>query len=96
MQAVQIDWHATPFRAEKFQALYEPAVSRVMSYGAKGYLFYRSEVDPQHFVHVSIWEEGADFDRYWFSREMSNVRKSIAGFYTQPVLPVKSLVLTRG
>jgi quinol monooxygenase YgiN len=95
MDAVQIDWQSTPFRAERFLELYSPAVPRVMAYGAKGYLFYRSEDDPQHFVHISLWEDHDDFDRYWFSREMQKVRESVAGLHGQPVLPHWNLVVDR-
>jgi quinol monooxygenase YgiN len=95
MDAVQIDWRVTPFRADRFLELYDPAVARVMTYGAKGFLFYRSEADAQHFVHISLWEDHADFDRFWFSREMQEVRKNIAGLYEQPVLPEWYTVLER-
>jgi quinol monooxygenase YgiN len=93
MEAVQIEFQTTPFRAERFAELYGPAVPRVLAYGAKGYLFYRSVEDPQHFVHLSLWEDRAAFDRWWFSREMQEVRESIAGIHEQPVLPHGSLVL---
>jgi quinol monooxygenase YgiN len=95
MDAVQIDWHTTPFRAEKFMEQYGPAVARVLAYGAKGYLFYRSEDDSQHFVHISFWEDRAGFDRYWFSPEMQQVRRTIAGWVVQPVLPHWNVVVAR-
>ena len=92
---MQIDFHATPFRGEKFLELYRPAVSRVLAYGAEGYLFYRHEADPDHFVHLSFWENREDFNRYWFSREMQQVRQQIAGLHGQPVLPEWDLVIER-
>jgi quinol monooxygenase YgiN len=95
VDAVQIDWHTTPLRAEKFVEKYSPAVSRVLAYGAKGYLFYRSEADSQHFVHISFWEERGGFQRYWFSREMQEVRQNIAGWVEQPVLPYWNVVYAR-
>ena len=96
MDAVQIDWHTTPLRAERFLERYGPAVSRVLAYGAKGYLFYRSEDDSQHFVHISMWDERSNFERYWFSHEMQEVRQSIAGWVEQPVLPHWNVVVERG
>jgi quinol monooxygenase YgiN len=96
MDVVQIDWHTTPLRAERFLEQYGPAASRVLAYGAKGYLFYRSEDDSQHFVHISMWENRDDFDRYWFSREMQEVRTSIAGWHDQPVLPHWNVMVERG
>jgi quinol monooxygenase YgiN len=95
MDAAQIDFHTTPFRAERFLERYRPAIARVVAYGAGGYLFYRSEEDPQHFVHLSFWEDRGDFDRYWFSTEMQEVRQSIAGLHEQPVVPNWGLVLER-
>jgi quinol monooxygenase YgiN len=95
MEALQIDFHATPFRAERFLELYSPAVARVLAYGANGYVFYRSEDDPDYFVHLSFWDDRSDFDRYWFSREMQEVRERTAGLHGQPVLPHWGLVVAR-
>jgi quinol monooxygenase YgiN len=96
MDAMEIHFHTTPFRADRFLELYQPAVSRVLAYGADGYLFYRQEEDIDHFVHVSFWENRQDFNRYWFSREMQEVRERIAGLYGQPVLPQWDIVISRG
>jgi quinol monooxygenase YgiN len=94
-EALQIDWHATPMRAERFLERYLPAVSRVLAYGASGYVLLRLEEDSHHFVHISYWEDRADFDRYWFSHEMRAVRESLAGLHEQPVLPHWNAVLER-
>jgi quinol monooxygenase YgiN len=91
-----IEYQATPFRAERFRELYEPAAARVLAYGATGYLFYRSEDDPDHFVHVSFWDDRHDFDRYWFSHEMQEARQGVAGLYGQPVLPHWGIIVDRG
>ena len=96
IEMVQIDFHLTPFRAERFYGLYRPVVPRVMAYGAKGYNFYRSEEDSDHFVHESLWEDRASFDRYWFSREMQEMRQKVIGLYEQPVIPSWATILDRG
>jgi quinol monooxygenase YgiN len=96
MDAVQIDFHTTPLRADRFLEHYRPAVARVLAYGARGYLFYREEEDPSHFVHVSFWEDRSGFDRYWFSREMQDVRQQIAGLHEQPALPHWGVVVEQG
>ena len=96
MAAMQIDFHTTPLRANKFLELYRPAIARVLAYGAKGYLFYRAEEDPGHFIHLSFWEDRGGFDRYWFSREMQAIREKVAGLHDQPVLPHWGLVLEQG
>jgi quinol monooxygenase YgiN len=95
MEAAQVDFRTTPFRAERFLERYRPAIARVLAYGASGYLFYRSEEDPQHFVHISFWEDHSSFDRYWFSAEMRETRQSIAGLHEQPLLPHWNVVVER-
>jgi heme-degrading monooxygenase HmoA len=95
MDAVQLDYIVTPFRAQRFVDRYRPAIVRPLSYGARGYLFYRGEDDPDHFVHMSFWDDRADFDRWWFSREMTDVRAATIGLYDQPLLPHWHTVLER-
>src|SRR5918996_277860 len=96
MDAVQLDYVVTPFRAQRFVDLYRPAIVRPLSYGASGYLFYRSEDDSDHFVHMSFWEDRAGFDRWWFSREMNDVRAAIIGLHDLPLTPHWHTVLDRG
>jgi quinol monooxygenase YgiN len=96
IEMVQIDYHLTPFRSEKFASLYRPVVARVLAYGAKGYAFYRSEDDSDHFVHESFWEDRGDFQRYWHSREMHLARERIIGLYEQPVIPSWATIIERG
>jgi quinol monooxygenase YgiN len=96
LDVMTIEFQATPFRAERFRELYAPAVPRVLAFGASGYLLYRSVDDPDHFVHLSFWEDHHDFDRYWLSQEMQGVRQSVAGLYAQPVLPHWNYLVARG
>ncbi|HZO60662.1 MAG TPA: antibiotic biosynthesis monooxygenase [Solirubrobacterales bacterium] len=96
MDLVQLDFALTPFRAQKFVDLYRPAIQRPLSYGATGYLFYRSEDDADHFVHISFWEDRAGFQRWWFSQEMQDIRVAIAGLHGQPLLPKWSTLLEQG
>jgi quinol monooxygenase YgiN len=96
MEVMEIDFQATPFRAEKFFELYEPAAARVLAYGASGYFLYRFEDDPDHFVHISFWDNRSDFDRYWFSSEIQEVRRNLSGYYEQPVLPHWAALYSRG
>ena len=95
-EIVRLDYQLVPFRAERFAALYRPAVPRVLAYGAKSYTFYRSYDDPEHFVHESLWEDRADFQRYWFSREMHLTRERILGLYEQPMIPAWYTIVDRG
>jgi len=95
-EAVQLDWVVTPFRAQRFYDLYHPAIARPLDYGASGYLFYRSEDDSDHFVHMSFWSDRADFDRWWLSREMQEIRVAVSGLHGQPMVPHWHTVLDRG
>ena len=93
MDAVQLDWMVTPFRAQKFVDLYRPAIKRPLSYGASGFLFYRSEEDSDHFVHLIFWEDRADFRQWWYSQEMQDIRVAVSGLHGQPLLPMWNTVL---
>ncbi len=93
MDAVQLDYEVTPFRAQKFFDLYRPAIKRPLTYGASGFLFYRSEEDPEHFVHLIMWEDRSGFQRWWYSQEMQDIRVAISGLHGQPLLPKWNTVL---
>jgi hypothetical protein len=95
-EAVQLDWAVTPFRAQRFYDLYYPAIARPLAYGASGYLFFRSEDDSDRFVHLIFWPDRADFGRWWFSREMQEMREKVAGLHGQPLIPHWQTVLDRG
>jgi len=94
-EVVQLDFHVTPMRAERFVDAYRPAVPLAAEYGAKGYSFYRTDEDPSHFVHVSFWDDRAQFDRYWMSREMRSIRTKIVGLHDHLLLPHYGDVLER-
>jgi hypothetical protein len=91
-----VEFQATPFRAERFQQLYHPAVERAAAYGSTGHLFFRSEEDPDHFVHMTFWNDRRDFDRYWFSRELQEIRQQVAGLHALPVLPHWNALVSSG
>jgi hypothetical protein len=93
MDAVQLDFVVTPFRAQRFFDLYYPAIRRPLSYGATGYVFYRSEEDSDHFVHLIYWEDRAGFERWWLSQEMQEIRVAVSGLHGQPVLPKWNTVI---
>ena len=94
-EVVQLDFHVTPFRVERFYETYLPAVALVLEYGAQGYSFYRTDEDPSHFVHISYWDDRKKFDRYWMSREMRAIRTAIVGMHDHLLLPHYGAVLER-
>lgn len=93
MEVCTLDLRANAFYGDKFELLWTPTVSKVMDYGAKGYSFIREQEDPLHFIHLSYWEERLDFDRYWFSEEMNDLREQASGMHQVPLLPRWSTVV---
>ena len=83
-----IDWHVTPFRAERFFQIWEPAAERALSFGAKSWTLTRSVDDPLLFRQTTIWDDRADFERYWYSDEVASLREEAVNYYAKPVLPV--------
>jgi quinol monooxygenase YgiN len=82
-----IDWHVTPFRAEPWLELWEPAAARVLAFGATSWSLTRAIDDPLHFTQTSVWESREDFERYWFSEEIAAVREQVLGYHDLPVQP---------
>jgi hypothetical protein len=88
LDVVYIDWHVHPFRAERWYEIWEPAAARAMAFGAKGWSLTRNVEDPLHFRQASIWENRADFERYWYSDEVSALREEAVNYYNKPLLPI--------
>jgi|SRR4051794_39292130 hypothetical protein len=85
---VEIHWIANPFRAEKLHAAMLPAAEAVLDFGATGWAFMRSKEDPQHFIQIALFASTTDFERYWYSDVMADIRAEAAGLYQVPILPV--------
>jgi heme-degrading monooxygenase HmoA len=58
-----------------------------MAFGAKGWSLTRNVEDPLHFRQASVWDNHDDFDRYWYSEEVSAAREEAINYYGKPVLP---------
>jgi hypothetical protein len=86
---MQIVWHANPFRGDKFEDAWRPAAETALRYGATEWMLMRSLDDPLDFVQMAVFPEGKiQFERYWYSEEMSEARAAASGTYQVPVLPV--------
>ena len=83
-----IDWHVHPMRADRWLKTWKPNAERVMTFGAHAWGLTRSTEDPLLFRQASVWSDRADFERYWFSDEISAAREEILNLYNKPVLPV--------
>ena len=94
MDVCYIDWHVTPMRADRWYEIWQPAAARAMAFGAKGWSLSRSTDDPLLFRQSSVWEDRADFDRYWNSDEVNAIREQAVDYYNKPVLPVWHTLVT--
>jgi hypothetical protein len=82
-----LDWHIAPFRADRWLDLWEPAVARMPSYGARNWSLTRAIDDPLAFQQTSTWESRKDFERWWYSDEVQDIRASIIDMHVLPILP---------
>jgi hypothetical protein len=82
-----IDWHVHFLRVDRFIEAWTPACERAPSYGARYCRLTRAEDDIHHFTQISEWERKEDFDRYWQSKELADLRAGIQGLHNVPVLP---------
>jgi len=82
-----LDWHVAPFRRDQFLDVLEPAAARMPAYGAKSWSLIRSIDDPLAIQHTSTWESRADFERWWFSEEVEQMRAAIIDMHDLPILP---------
>jgi hypothetical protein len=84
-----IVWHANPFRGDKFEEAWRPAAEAALRYGATEWLFMRSLDDPLDFTQFAVFPDGkTQFERYWYSEEISEARADASGWYQVPILPV--------
>jgi hypothetical protein len=85
---VEIRWVANPFRGDVFAEGWLPAAEAVLDYGATKWAFYRAKDGRLDFVQHAVFESKADFERYWYSERIAQVRAELAGRYQVPILPV--------
>ena len=85
---VTILWHAVPFRGDKFEDAWRPAAAAALDYGATYWAFMRSKDDPLDFIQLAAFRDKTEFERYWYSEEISEARAEAHGMYEVPLLPV--------
>jgi hypothetical protein len=91
-----IEWHIAPFRADRWLEIWEPAVGRAAAFGARNWSLTRSIDDPLQFSQAAVWENREDFDRYWYSEELTALRQKAIDYYDKPVLPTWHTILQTG
>jgi hypothetical protein len=89
-----INWHVTPMRADRWYAIWRPAFERAAAFGATSYTLTRSEDDHLHFVQTTIWDNRADFERYWSSDEVAKAREDAINWFAKPLLPSWHVLLS--
>ncbi len=82
-----IDWHINPFRADRWLAVWRPALDRALAAGASASYLTRDIDNPLHFRQVTVWEDKEDFEAYWASDEITKLRQDAHDYYHKPVLP---------
>ena len=86
--AVEINWHITPFRGDKFQEAWLPVAEAALDFGATGWALFRNSDGLLDFTQYAFFPSKLDFDRYWYSDEILKAREDIAGWYTVPLVPL--------
>jgi len=85
MHVNYIEWHTTPFRADRWLEIWRPALDRALAFGAGASMLTRDGDDPLHFRQISTWENQDDFERYWASDEIAALRETALSYYHKPV-----------
>jgi hypothetical protein len=89
-------WHVNPFRGDKFEEAWTPAARAALDFGATSWAFLRSGDDPLTFMQLAVFPSKLEFERYWYSEEISDARASVSGLFQVPVLPLVYRVLGAG
>ena len=82
----EIRWVANPFRGDKFEEAWLPVAEAALDYGATGWAFFRDADGLLDFTQYAFFPSKTDFDRYWYSEEVSEARTRVAGWYQVPLL----------
>ena len=84
---MEIRWHINPMRGEAFEEAWLPAAEAAVDYGATRWGLYRAEEGRLDFIQHAVFPTKEEFDRYWYSEEIAEVRTNISGLYQVPLLP---------
>ena len=87
MIQAMIRWPINPFRGDRFADEWRPVAEAVLDYGATEWSFTRALDGRLDFIQTALFPSKADFERYWYSREVSEKRIEIAGIYQVPIVP---------
>jgi hypothetical protein len=94
--AILVPWVANPFRGDKFESAWLPAAEAALDFGATGWAFFRSKEGLLDFSQWAFFDAKLDFERYWYSEEISAAREQASGLYQVPVLPIYYVIAGMG
>ncbi len=83
-----IDWHVTRSGPSAGTRSGSRRRSGRWPSAPRSWSLTRDTEDPLHFRQASIWDNRADFERYWYSDEVAAIREQALSYYNKPVLPV--------
>jgi hypothetical protein len=95
-QVFAVVWQVNPFRGDKFAEAWEPAARAAIDFGASSWAFLRSGDDPLTFMQMAVFPSKLEFERYWYSEEISEARATASGLFQVPVLPLVYRVIGAG
>jgi hypothetical protein len=84
---VHIPWAANPFRGDKFAEGWAAAAELALDFGAVSWGFYRSLDGRLDFIQEAVFPTKAQWERYWYSEELAEMRVQLQGYFNVPVLP---------
>jgi hypothetical protein len=87
LHVCRLDWHIAPFRGDRWLDAWEPVAALCTAYGAKSWSLTRALDDRLSFQQTMVFEDKADFERYWYSQEVAEAREKVIGWYDIPLLP---------
>ncbi|MBA3300761.1 MAG: hypothetical protein H0T15_02740 [Thermoleophilaceae bacterium] len=83
--AVRINWAINPFRGDQFEEAWLPHAEAALRYGATGWVLLRQPDDRLSFMQLAFFAKKLDWERYWYSEELSNARAEVQGWYHVPI-----------
>ncbi len=84
---VELKWVVNPFRGDKFEEAWTPVAEAALDYGATGWALFRSKDGTLDFTQLAFFATKLEWERYWYSDEISKAREDIAGYFHVPLLP---------
>ena len=84
---VKIPWHINPTRGDAFEEAWAPVAEAALDYGATYWALIRAHEGRLDFEQHAIFGTKGDFDLYWYSEQVAEVRAQISGYYQVPLLP---------